>query len=151
MISLRNIICVFCCVTLLTVTSVLYAQELRPFKSDGCSLFPDRASLLGGDWCECCFQHDLSYWRGGSTVEREIADRTLKECVVSKTGNISLARLMYQGVRQGGSPYFYTWYRWGYGWDFGRGYDPVTEVEEQQIEMRLKEYYENPSEPSCEK
>ena len=43
--------------------------ELSPFTSDGCSLFPDSSLINKDDWCECCFQHDLAYWKGGTKEE----------------------------------------------------------------------------------
>jgi hypothetical protein len=45
-------------------------------------------------------------------------------------------------VRFGGSPYFYNWYRWGYGWSYLRNdrgkYQALTEDELQQVK-RLTE------------
>ena len=91
---------------------------LKPFTSDGCSLFPDSSLISENDWCSCCFEHDIAYWKGGTDEERKIADEILRDCVAGKTGNATLANAMHDGVRLGGSPYFYNWYRWGYGWDY---------------------------------
>lgn len=78
------------------------AQEaLRPFATDGCSLFPDRALIGKANWCRCCLGHDLSYWRGGTAEARLLADRALRACVLRATGNEALAELMYAGVRAG--------------------------------------------------
>ena len=104
-------------------------DELAPFASDGCSLFPDNSILTEADWCSCCVEHDIAYWRGGTYDEREVADRRLAECVLEKTGDNQLADLMFEGVRLGGSPYFYSWYRWGYGWSFDRKYQALTSDE----------------------
>jgi hypothetical protein len=60
---------------------------LRPFTSDGCSLFPDSSLVSEDDWCSCCFEHDIAYWRGGTAEERDIADRKLQACVLQKTNN----------------------------------------------------------------
>ena len=114
---------------------------LRPFTSDGCSLFPDRFLITGADWCACCIEHDLAYWRGGTAEERQAADRRLRRCVSEKTGNEVLARAMYDGVRAGGSPYFYNWYRWGYGWPYERKYRKLTPEEESLAERLKKEYF----------
>ena len=59
---------------------------------------------------------------GGTKAERLKADEALRECIFKKTGDEKLAKVMYAGVRLGGSPYFYNWYRWGYGWDYDRKY-----------------------------
>lgn len=53
---------------------------LRPFTSDGCSLFPDSSLINRDDWCTCCFEHDLVYWRGGSFEEREAAEAGTRRC-----------------------------------------------------------------------
>lgn len=109
---------------------------LAPFASDGCSLFPDRDLISQADWCACCVEHDVAYWKGGTTEQREAADRRLADCVRTATGDEALARVMYEGVRAGGSPYFYNWYRWGYGWSDGRLYQALTR-EEEAIASRL--------------
>ena len=104
-------------------------QTLKPFATDGCSLFPDRALIGKEDWCSCCVVHDLAYWRGGTEEERLRADQNLKSCVQASTGNSALANLMFDGVRVGGGPYYFTNYRWGYGWPYGRMYQPLSEAE----------------------
>ena len=127
---------------LLALTMASCAEpELKPFTSDGCSLFPDSSLIGADDWCSCCFEHDIAYWRGGSEDEREAADRRLRDCVVGKTGNETLAAAMYEGVRLGGSPYFYNWYRWGYGWGYQRKYQSLTPVETTRAETLLVEYF----------
>ena len=105
-------------------------ESIRPFSTDGCSVFSDRALIGEEDWCDCCVAHDLAYWRGGTAEERESADASLRSCVAGKTGNKALADMMYAGVRSGGSPHFYTSYRWGYGWAYGRGYQALSPSEQ---------------------
>lgn len=122
------------------VASCSNNSGLSPFTSDGCSLFPDSSLINEDDWCSCCYTHDIAYWRGGTTEQRELADLQLKACVLEKTNNESLAELMYQGVRLGGSPYFYNWYRWGYGWSYDRKYQALTEAERRSAEKLLQQY-----------
>lgn len=119
----------------------LARAELRPFTSDGCSLFPDRALIGTDDWCSCCFQHDIAYWRGGTEDARRAADKLLRDCVAAKTGNKTLANAMYEGVRLGGSPYFYNWYRWGYGWGYRRKYQALTPMETRKADELLAAYF----------
>lgn len=116
------------------------ASELNDFWSDGCTLFPDGTLKDRKLWCDCCFNHDIAYWRGGTEKERSEADKALRACVLARTGNNTLAETMYSGVRLGGSPAFPTWYRWGYGWKYGRGYAPLTEDERRQIADVLGRY-----------
>lgn len=118
-------------------------HTLNPFKSDGCSMFPDRSIIDEKDWSACCLEHDILYWHGGTKQERLRADSLFKECVLEKTGDKKLAELMYRGVRFGGSPNFPTWYRWGYGWNYMRDYKPLTEEEIKIVQQRLTEYYLN--------
>ena len=124
-------------------------SELRPFTSDGCSLFPDSSLITGEDWCSCCFEHDIAYWKGGTEEEREAADRALQACVVTKTGDELLGLAMYEGVRAGGSPYFYNWYRWGYGWEYGRNYQALTPDESARADELLTQYYNGNPEAVC--
>ena len=126
----------FCYVLSCTILSAIAAEtaQLQPFSSDGCSLFPDRSPTGEADWCECCVQHDLAYWRGGTEAERLQADRELYSCVKKKTANEQLAQLMFSGVRSAGGPYHYTSYRWAYGWPYGRFYQALSPAEREQVE-----------------
>lgn len=114
-----------------------HAQGLKPFSSDGCSLFPDGDQKDRKRWCVCCLQHDIAYWRGGTEAERQRADEELRTCVTEHTGNVALAETMYLGVRTGGSPMMPTWYRWSYGWNYGRGYTALTDQETAQANETL--------------
>lgn len=89
----------------------------KPFVTDGCSAFTD------GDWLECCVQHDVVYWCGGSSEGRKQADERLEQCVAD-LGHVSLASLMYSGVRAGGVSWMPLPWRWGFGWDFPDDGDP---------------------------
>ena len=124
-------------------------SQLRPFTSDGCSLFPDSSPISAHDWCSCCFEHDLAYWRGGTSEERATADLLLEDCVLQKTGDESFAKLMYAGVRAGGSPYFYNRYRWGYGWRFDRKYQSLTPKESEIADGLVEEYFTSIDGPLC--
>ncbi len=54
-------------------------NTLRPFTTDGCSLYPDRSASTGKDWCACCVAHDRAYWRGGTEAERLKADEATQQ------------------------------------------------------------------------
>lgn len=113
---------------------------LRPFYTDGCTMFPDGTPANPRMWCECCFRHDIAYWRGGTEAERLAADDAFRVCVQEKTGDEKQATVMYEAVRLGGAPVFPNWYRWGYGWYYGRGYDPLTPAEREQVSTELAKY-----------
>ena len=115
-------------------------RSLAPFTTDGCSLFPDGNFENKTLWQDCCVQHDISYWQGGTREQRLKADEELRVCIIEVTGDRALAQTVFDGVRAGGSPIYPSWYRWGYGWSYGRMYRPQTEEEKVQIERRLHEY-----------
>ncbi len=110
-----------------------FSQEIQPFTSDGCSSFPDGTNEDNNLWLDCCRAHDLAYWKGGTFSERLQADEDLQKCV-SNLGETSISIIMLVGVRLGGSPFWPTTYRWGYGWDYPRFYRPLSKHELQQIE-----------------
>ena len=91
----------------------------------------------------------MAYWRGGTYRQRVEADQLLQQCVISKTGNETLAKLMYEGVRLGGSPYFQNWYRWGYGWNDSRPYQTLTAQEINVADRLLKNYLESGKTGEC--
>ncbi len=134
---------------LLVLSACSSDSDLRAFTSDGCSLFPDSSLIARDDWCSCCFEHDLVYWRGGTYEQREDADLSLKECVLEKSGSEQLASMMHAGVRAGGSPYFYNWYRWGYGWGYDRKYQSLTTEENERADVLLEEYFSSDSDGFC--
>jgi len=96
-------------------------RSVRPehaFHTDGCTLWID------GSWGECCVEHDLVYWCGGSREERQAADRALRACV-QESGNSVVSWVMYPAVRLGGGPWTGAPWRWGFGFDGSRRYgDP---------------------------
>jgi hypothetical protein len=134
---------------LISLVACSNGSGLQPFSSDGCSLFPDASVMSASDWCSCCFEHDLQYWRGGTSEERESSDRDLRDCVLQNTGNEVLATTMYHGVRAGGSPYFYSWYRWGYGWNFDRKYQALTPEEAKSADVLLEKYLADANSAAC--
>lgn len=112
----------------------LYTQTetIKPFTSDGCSVFPDGTFEEKQLWLSCCTEHDYAYWKGGTYHERLEADRALRHCV-AKVEQPIVATLMFTGVRVGGSPIFPTPFRWGYGWSYPRWYKALDEIEKEQI------------------
>lgn len=113
------------------------ADELRDFTSDGCSAFPDGTPDDEELWHSCCVMHDLAYWKGGSSEEREAADYALKACV-EEVGKPDVAELMLAGVRVGGTPWLPTQFRWAYGWPYLRGYKEIGEEESQQVAEKMQ-------------
>lgn len=126
------------------------AAELADFSSDGCSQFPDGTLTQQDLWCDCCITHDIAYWQGGNRQQKKQADEALRQCVLQKTDNKLLADTMYYGVTLGGSPVFPVWYRWGYGWRYGRGFQSLNEYEQQQVTGKLQQYTVSMPYTSCD-
>lgn len=116
-----------------------HGDDIHPFTSDGCSLFPDGYADMRDLWLPCCIEHDKAYWQGGTWQQRLNADRQLKYCV-ARLGEPLIAELMLNGVRIGGSPFWPTRFRWGYGWDYLRGYKALDNSEKQSVQEALREY-----------
>jgi hypothetical protein len=64
----------------LIVSSVIQAEDIKPFKSDGCSSFPNGTFEQNELWLKCCTAHDYDYWKGGTYTERLESDKALKAC-----------------------------------------------------------------------
>ncbi|MFY8350521.1 hypothetical protein AAEU29_08320 [Pseudoalteromonas sp. SSM20] len=119
-------------------TNSAYANQLKPFTSDGCSAFPDGTFEQNTLWLNCCVAHDLAYWQGGTYQQRKDADIELQECVAA-VGEKQIANLMLAGVRVGGSPFFPTTFRWGYGWPYPKLYGELSKEEMAQVTAHLDE------------
>ena len=113
--------------------------HLNPFTTDGCSRFPDGTREHETLWLHCCTEHDVAYWRGGTRDERRVADFALHDCV-RETGATTIANLMLAGVWIGGSPYWPTSFRWGYGWPYMRGYEPLDGAAREAAAALLQEF-----------
>jgi hypothetical protein len=119
-------------------SAVQEPEQLQAFSSDGCSMFPNGTLQEQALWLDCCTAHDRAYWLGGTYQERLKADEDLRLCVAD-LGQRAVATVMLLGVRVGGSPYWPTSYRWGYGWLYPRGYQTLSS-EELQAAARLGKF-----------
>lgn len=108
--------------------------KIHAFTTDGCSMSPD--GDLQNDWTECCVDHDIAYWIGGSRIDRLRADATLMACMNDKAGPRT-AQLYFNGVRSGGRPFSVMPYRWGYGWNYMRTYESLSDQEKELIQIQL--------------
>lgn len=119
-------------VLIILACSKSFGADLKPFSSDGCSSFPDGTFTQNKLWLNCCTVHDYAYWKGGSAFERQQADAALSSCV-AEVGEPKIALLMLAGVRVGGSPYWPTKFRWGYGWPYPHFYGELSADELAQV------------------
>ena len=119
------------------------SAALKPFTTDGCSEFPDGTQSHKTLWLSCCTEHDKAYWQGGTYDQRLQADKALRRCVAS-LGEPGIAAVMLAGVRVGGSPYWPTRFRWGYGWPWPRGYGALMAEEQEQVRQMLPREPDSP-------
>jgi hypothetical protein len=119
---------------LLGVSNVIFAGDLKLFQSYVCSSFPDGTFTQQTLWLSCCIDHDRAYWKGGTSDEREEADKALSSCI-KNVGEPDIANLMLAGVRVGGTPYLPTSFRWAYGWPYLnlRGYKALNAADLQEV------------------
>lgn len=111
----------------------------RPFVFDGCTLFPEGTAENPKLWSECCLEHDLRFWAGGSRRLRDEADRQLRRCVKER-GDAAVGDMMYLGVILGSlSPVKFPGKRWGNAWEKPR-YEKLTADQISLIEAALGQY-----------
>jgi hypothetical protein len=125
-------------ILLIFVGTVAHAQVLKPFVSDGCTMYPDGTRDEPKKWRHCCFEHDLRYWFGGTKTEQKIADLRLKQCVTNAAGDFQ-GNLMYTGIRLGHlSPIKSKWH-WNWGWRQKRkNFSPLSEKEREIATMEVR-------------
>jgi hypothetical protein len=127
---------VICLISLLMLPALATAaaeNTLKPFTTDGCSMWLDGYPSQPNLWRHCCVTHDKAYWIGGPQELRTAADENLRACVTSAAGK-GMGGYMHFFVSTGGSPLWFTPYRWGYGWSYlengrPRGYKTLTPEE----------------------
>jgi hypothetical protein len=132
---------------LFLIAAPLAAGTLKPFKTDGCSLWIDGPPGKPNLWRHCCVAHDLAYWIGGTKAQRSKADDTLKQCIYEAQRPMIASQTTFYGVRMGGGPYWPMSYRWGFGWNYWdgkwpRGYKAPTPEEQAQIDELMPEALE---------
>ncbi|WP_408097820.1 hypothetical protein ACJVC5_02590 [Peredibacter sp. HCB2-198] len=127
---------------LLMISSFAWADNVRPFKTDFCTNFPEGTKEEPALWKHCCLTHDMFFWAGGSKRDRDVADLDLKSCI-AKTGATQIAELMYLGVRAGSlSPIKYPDKKWNNGWRDRPDFQGLTSGDITQIETEIYNGYD---------
>lgn len=111
---------------------------LKPFVTDGCTLFADGTLKRPGLWTHCCEEHDMRYWFGGDQADMDKTDIRLRSCVKDVAGK-TWADLIYTGVRAGHTSPVKNKTHWSWGWSTERANTPLTAKEITYIieELRL--------------
>ena len=124
---------------ILIFTNIAYSHNtLKDFSTDGCSIVPDGPPNDPNKWKNCCVDHDISYWMGGTSTDREISDLIFRYCM-EKTGSPEWAIVYYLGVRINAWPGSGQSFQWGYGWIKNRGYKPLSRSQYLEVISRLPE------------
>lgn len=82
-------------------------SQISPFRTNGCSFFPEGTPEQKNLWHCCCVTHDFEYWAGGSAQDRAAADDRLYQCMQNKSDVAAI--FAYVGVRANPR-------RWGNAW-----------------------------------
>ncbi len=109
------ILLLFPFLTSLTLQGSEETGTLKPFFTDGCTLFLDGTNKHPNLWVHCCKEHDMRYWFGGSEADRDKTDLRLKACVQDVAGE-TWAALIYAGVKTGHLSPIKNKTHWSWGW-----------------------------------
>lgn len=120
-----------------TAPGLKAADTLKPFITDGCTMFVDGTSSKPGLWRSCCVEHDLRYWYGGTESELDLADDQIKECVEKIAGK-SWARVIYTGIRAGHYSPIKNKYQWSWGWNQKKEKIPLTTEENTYVVSEIR-------------
>ncbi|MDH5414024.1 MAG: hypothetical protein OEW87_07795 [Flavobacteriaceae bacterium] len=93
-----------------------FGYQIKTFKTDGCTGFPEGSISSPRIWHHCCIKHDMAYYLAGTIKDRSQADLRLKQCV-SKAAGRFYGELMYRGVVIGHYSPIKTSTRWGWAWN----------------------------------
>lgn len=123
---------------LLIIAPSLRAEiKLKPFETDGCTMFMDGTYSQPGLWKHCCSEHDLRYWFGGSQADMDASDLRLRSCVQKVAGD-NWAFVIYSGIRAGHHSPIKNKYQWNWGWTLSREKRPLTPAEIDYVKTELK-------------
>jgi hypothetical protein len=122
----------------LALSPILKAElKLKPFETDGCTMFVEGTKEKPNLWKHCCVEHDLRYWFGGSESDMDTADLRLKSCVQKVAGD-NWAALIYNGVRVGHYSPIKNKYYWSWAWSVKREKVALNSEETQYVVKLLR-------------
>jgi hypothetical protein len=120
------------------ICSQVFANDnLTSFTSDGCTLSPDGTPAQPNLWRECCVEHDLWFWGGGTKEQRILADNNLKSCIAEKSSRFISAIYLF-GVQVGRlSPFKIKNKKWGNGWIHSSKRENYFTLSKEQVSLIL--------------
>ncbi|MFZ4715179.1 MAG: hypothetical protein ACOYL6_15765 [Bacteriovoracaceae bacterium] len=126
-------------ILLFLIATNVQAYTLVGFETDYCTAFKEGTKENPKAWQDCCLEHDLYYWAGGTIEDRNRADHRLHNCVYNK-GYPTYAIAIYEGVRLGHYSPIKSKFAWNYGWLGKKQYLPLTEEERNVVEKTILKY-----------
>lgn len=121
----------------LSAQTVLAESILKPFVSDGCTMFADGPPRAPKLWTHCCEEHDLRYWFGGNQADMDKTDLKIRSCVKDVAG-ATWAEVIYAGIRAGHSSPIKNKFRWSWGWTIDRPNVSLTQTEKDHVQEELR-------------
>lgn len=115
-----------------SLSATVKSNSLKPFETDGCTMFIDGPRTQPSLWRQCCVEHDLRYWFGGNQYDMDKTDLRLKSCVNDIAGP-TWAELIYLGVRTGHKSPIKNKTQWGWGWNLKRPNSSLNTEESRYI------------------
>jgi hypothetical protein len=122
---------------LFTFSFKVQAYALMDFQTDYCTMYKEGPTNAPEIWKDCCLEHDMYYWAGGTTKDRNNADLRLKECV-EDLGYPVEAKIIFAGVKLGHLSPIKSKYPWNNGWFAKHQYLSLTPSERQQVEIKIR-------------
>jgi hypothetical protein len=110
--------------------------NLASFETDYCTMFVEGTKEKPELWKDCCIEHDLRYWFGGSLDDQNLADLRLKNCVESK-GEKAWATIMYNAIRIGHYSPVKHKYQWSWGWINKRDKKSLSQEEKELVKSEI--------------
>ena len=118
-------------------------SKLKTFTSDGCTGVPTNLLNFNNfdDFAHCCLVHDVVYWIGGSTVDKEYADEELIACFNDSNAITNLTNTATAMALD-----IIGWDHWGTGWQTPRypnhefTKQEISEVVTKLTELKAKKY-----------
>lgn len=119
------------------------SNKLKPFYTDGCTLFIDGPPFKPRLWRHCCVEHDLRFWFGGDHEDLNDANLRLASCVKDVAGDF-WAQVIFRGVRVGKYSPIKHKTHWAWGWENPRHKDKLTQNEIIYVLDQLRKTSVNP-------
>lgn len=113
------------------------AFALMDFHTDYCTMYKEGPTNSPEAWKECCLEHDMYYWAGGTIQNRNQADLRLKDCV-EDLGYPEEAQIIYAGVKLGHLSPIKSKFPWNNGWLGKHQYLSLNPYERQQVEIKIR-------------